>query len=107
MHFYFQISSSQLQLSFNTIIFVETTLNVSVFMMSIIFVFASQVDIVSNVSAMIRNSIIAITVYMEENVFKVIDRIPLTIFVFVPLVTKDIFVNSACSRLASLSIHFW
>jgi hypothetical protein len=70
--FCFQVSISPFHLSFNIIISVKMTLNVSVFTMKTISVFVKKIIIVPNVLSSMLNMIIVPNVYLEENVFKVI-----------------------------------
>ena len=105
MSFSCQKSIQLFQSSFNTIRSVETTLNVSVFMTQIIYVFVNPIIIVSSVSCTIRHLINVTRVWREEIVFKMIQMIRTTSFVFVLRVIKEIDVNSAFKHLVSLSIH--
>lgn len=106
MDFYCQESISLFQLSLNIIRSAKMIFNVFVFMTQTIYVFVNQTIIVSIVSYTILTLIIVTDVCLEENVFTVIWKIPMTSFAFVPLVIKDIDVNLVYKHLASLSIQF-
>jgi hypothetical protein len=62
---------------------------------------------VSNVSFDRLETITAIIVCREENVFKEITKILMILFAFVRRVTKAVVVNLTWNRSVSLSIHFW
>jgi hypothetical protein len=82
------------------------TVDVSVFIKKIISAYVNLMIFVLNVSFTILNLIIVTNVSREENVFKMIQRIPMISDVFVHRVIKEIVVNLISKHLVSLSIHF-